>query len=73
MHVEITLEQVLSTTFFLLRICAKIQPLRTKRRKNVFVYGSELCSVGVQRNNFLQLIEVIKQWKFYLNLCYTVI
>ena len=29
---------------------------------------------GGQRNNFVQLIEVIKQkWKFYLNLCYEVI
>ena len=32
--------------------------------------GFEVCNVGVQRNNFLQLIRVIKQWKFYLNLCY---
>ena len=36
-------------------------------------YGSEVCNVGVQRNNFLQLIKVIKQWKFYLNLWYKII
>ena len=35
--------------------------------------GSEVCNVGVQRNNFLQLIKVIKQWKFYLNLWYKII
>ena len=27
----------------------------------------------MQRNNFLQLIKVIIQWKFHLNLCYKVI
>ena len=36
-------------------------------------HGPEVCNVGVQRNNFCQLIKVIKQWKFYLNLCYKVI
>ena len=27
---------------------------------------SEVCIVGMQRNNFLQFVKVIKQWKFYL-------
>ena len=35
--------------------------------------GSEVCIVGMQRNNFLELIKVIKQCKFYLNLCFKVI
>ena len=30
--------------------------------------GSDVCIVGMQRNNFLRLFKVIKQWKFYLNL-----
>ena len=44
----------------------------TKYKRTV-KYGSVICNVGMQRNNFLQLIKVIKQWKFYLNLCYNVI
>ena len=50
--------------FFILK---KIIALTVKKN------GSEVCNVGVQRNNFLQLIKVIKQRKFDLNLCYKVI
>ena len=32
------------------------------------MHGSEVCIVGMQRNNFLLLIKVIKEWKFYVNL-----
>ena len=37
------------------------------------INGSEVCIVGMQRNNFLQLLKVTKQWKFYLNLRYKAI
>ena len=30
-------------------------------------YGSEVCIIDVQRNNFLQLNKVIKQWNIHLN------
>ena len=36
-------------------------------------YESEVCIVGMQRNNFLPLFKVTKQCKFYLNLRYKAI
>ena len=36
-------------------------------------FGSKVFTVGIQWNNFLQLIKVVEQWKFDLNLCHKVI